>query len=263
VNILGHPYVADKSIGPLDKWLLTGSYLPDLVPFVPDSVFEFEEIHEGGERFLRFLDRHDPEKRNLALGMLTHGTKFGADKFSPDIEKRFEKNREDLAKKIAAASGISIEVARGGRFHNFLWWGVDVQILRHEKEFMERLCKVLPQINIAQTSTLLASCFEKEEPEVRRMLTYLFKPMVVENLTSVTGLARIWKEIAKGLPEHTSVTGLARIWKEIAKGLPEHDRVNIEATSTVFEDCANLLENDWRKILDRVTTEVRSNLEPL
>jgi len=242
VNILGHPYVADKSIWPLDKWLLTGSYLPDLVPFVPDSVFEFEEIHEGGERFLQFLDQHDPEKRNLALGMLTHGTEFGADKFSPDIENRFEKNREDLAKKIAEASGVSIEVARGGRFHNFLWWGVDVQILRHEKEFMERLCGIVPQIDIPQTSTLLASCFEKEEAEVRRMLTRLFKPMVVENLTSVTGLAKIWKEIAKGLPEH--------------------DQVDVEATTTVFEDCANLLENDWRKILDRVTTEVRSNLEP-
>ncbi len=41
-----------------------GSYLPDIVPFVPNSVFEFEEIHEGGEKFLDFLDQHrvDVEK---------------------------------------------------------------------------------------------------------------------------------------------------------------------------------------------------------
>ncbi|MCG2686187.1 hypothetical protein L6258_02355, partial [Candidatus Parcubacteria bacterium] len=115
MNILGHPYVADESVGPLDKWLLTGSYLPDLVPFVPNSVFKFEEIHEGGERFLQFLDEHAPDKRNLALGMLTHGVKYGADKFSRDIEEQFEESREDLAKKIAAASGVSIEVARSGR----------------------------------------------------------------------------------------------------------------------------------------------------
>ena len=54
MNVLGHPYVAYRVFGRLDEWIVAGSWLPDLVPFVPDSVFEFEEIHESGERFLKF-----------------------------------------------------------------------------------------------------------------------------------------------------------------------------------------------------------------
>ena len=241
MNVLGHPFVAYKVLGDLNKWIVAGSWLPDLVPFVPDSVFEFEEIHEGGERFLRFLDQHYPDKRGLALGMLTHSVKFGADKFSRDIEKRFESVREKLAQMISESAGVSLEVAYKGWFHNYLWWGVDIQILRHEKEFVQRMTTTVPQIDIAEISGLLATCLSKEESDVRRMLDWVFEPLTPENLSTVRGLARIWKKAVVGLPEQS--------------------RVDVGKTVEVFNFCADLLKDDWRDILEEVIKEVGKNVE--
>lgn len=37
MNVLGHSYVAYKVLDRLDKWVVAGSWLPDLVPFVPET----------------------------------------------------------------------------------------------------------------------------------------------------------------------------------------------------------------------------------
>ncbi|MFH1566021.1 MAG: hypothetical protein ABIB98_02360, partial [bacterium] len=159
MNIIGHSYVSAKVMGRLTDDLILGSILPDMVPFVPGTTFQFEEIHEGGEKFLKFLDVSCPQRRDLALGMLCHGVKFGADRFSPDIEKRFADKREELARRIAMASGISLEIASRYRFHNFLWWGVDVQLLWNDPDFVENLSRKFSQMDITETANLLARCF--------------------------------------------------------------------------------------------------------
>lgn len=241
MNLIGHPYVAAKVTGRLTEDLILGSYLPDIVPFVPNSVFEFEEIHEGGKKFLEFLDERCPERRDLALGMLCHGVEFGADKFSRDIEKQFEDEREDLAKRIAEASNISLDVASQARFHNFLWWGVDVQLLRHRREFVEDLAKKIPQLDVGGAASLLAECFGKRESAVLQDVSFLLKPLIPERLFSIRGLVEIWRDVAAGLPEK--------------------DQVDIEKTERIFENCADLVGESWKEILAQVVAKVKGNLE--
>lgn len=60
MNVIGHPYIASKVFGRLTEDLVLGSFISDIVPFVPSSVFEFEEIHEGGEKFLELIFPKQP-----------------------------------------------------------------------------------------------------------------------------------------------------------------------------------------------------------
>ncbi len=240
MNVIGHPYVAFKVFGRLTEDLVLGSYLPDIVPFVPNSVFEFEEIHEGGKQFLAFLDKHYPERCDLALGMLCHSVEFGADKFSRSIEKRFEDKREELAKRIAEASNISLEIASRARFHNFLWWGVGVQLLRHRREFVEDLVKKISKLDISGAAPLLAECFDKDVLAVSHDISFILKPFTPER--------------------PLSVHGLAEIWKDMAAGLPEKDQVDVEKTEKLFKDCAQLVEDSWEEILDGIIKAIKKNL---
>lgn len=231
MNVIGHPYVAFKIVGRLTGDLVLGSYLPDIVPFVPNSVFEFEEIHEGGEKLL---------PSDLALGMICHRE---ADKFSRSVERRFEDKRDDLVKRIAEASNISLEMALRARFHNFLWWGIDVQLLWHRREFVEDLAKKISQIDVSVAAPPLAECFGKDISAVSRDVSFILKPLI---------------------PERSfSIRGLAEIWKDVAIGLPEKDQVDISKTETLFSNCAELVEDSWEEILVKVVADVRSNLEDL
>jgi len=240
MNIIGHPYVAAKVLGRLTKDLVLGSYLPDIVPFVPNSVFKFEEIHEGGKKFVEFLDEHHPKRRDLALGMLCHGVEFGADKFSRSIEEKFKDKREEYGRRIAKASKISLEVASRARFHNFLWWGVDVQLLRHRREFVEDLAKKISQVDASGAAALLAECFDKDEAAVLRDISVLLNPYTPGKLLSVRGLVELWAGIAAGLPQK--------------------DQIDVEKTEEIFEDCARLLDDSWEEILEEVVVTIKSNL---
>lgn len=140
MNILGHNYIAFRVIGHLNELTIAGSEIPDLVPFVPDSVFTFEEIHESGDDLLRFLDATYPEKRDLAISMMCHSVKFGADAFNSDIDTWLigddDKLKKSLATKIADCASIPYEVAYHNRLHNYLWGGLDVYLMNLEKGFV-------------------------------------------------------------------------------------------------------------------------------
>lgn len=243
MNILGHSWIAVNAIPGKRDLLIIGSLLPESFPFIKDNPFSFEEIHEGGERLLEFLDRSYPGRRDLALGMLAHGKKFGADGFNQEIEKYADERREEFLQKIAACSAISLKFA-GFRLHNFLWWGVDVWILKKYPEFVGEVQAALRKVDVEGISTLLAEAFEKEQSAVEKVIETLLK--------------RIYR------PEDlTSVEGLARTWARQAAGLPEKDRVNVAQTTTLFEECADLLKNDWRNIIGLVETRVGKNLRRL
>ncbi len=241
MNILGHPLVTTEVCGRMSPDLVLGSYLPDIVPFVPNTVFEFEEIHEGGLEFLKYLEKHAPERRDVALGMLCHSAQYGADKHSRVLEERFEEHRDSLGKRIADASNISLEVAKKARFHNYLWWGFDVQILRNRENFCGRLVYHLSNIFETEPAHQLAKCFGKEISLAWRDVNYILKPMTPD---------RFW-----------SVRGLVEIWRDSAAGLPENDDIDIKKTIGIFKDCANLVENCWEDVLQEVIETVRSSLE--
>lgn len=241
MNTLGHPYVAYKVFGRMNKFIAAGSFINDLVPFVPDSVFDFQEIHEGGEKLLGYLGQKHPEKKDLALAMLAHGTTYGADKFSKDLEIKYESYRKELVALIMQATpNLAYDVVSKYRFHNFLWWGIDAHILESEPKFVNDLGVNLNSIEVEEVSELLAECFHKKTRDVVRMLNFLLDSFNSENLASINGLATIWKNVARGLPEK--------------------DDVNIQKTSEVFRFCATIVQDDWKTILADVIYEVRTNL---
>lgn len=241
MNILGHPLVTTEVCGRMNPDLVLGSYLPDIVPFVPNTVFEFEEIHEGGLEFLKYLEEHAPERRDIALGMLCHSAQHGADKYSRMLENQFEEHRDELGEKIAVASNISLEMAKKARFHNYLWWGFDVQILRNWEQFCGRLVYHISNIQEVEPAHQLAKCFGKNIALSWRDVNYILEPMTAD---------RFW-----------SVQGLAELWRDIAAGLPEKDEVDVKKTMKIFENCADLVEDRWENVLDEVVESVRTSLE--
>lgn len=245
MNILGHPYVAFKATGRLNKYLAAGSWLPDLVPFVPSSVFTFEGIHEGGEKLLYFLEKKYFHTCDLAFGMMAHSVRFGADKFNREIETWLLGDDEELKKglslEIVDCSGVSLEVARKWRVHNYLWSGIDLHLLRTETKFVERLAKAHREIDREEIANLLAACFKKEKKEVKRMIDYLFS---------------FDSELLVSLP------GLVKVWKKVLAGLPEEDKIDEQKTARLMEDIYRRFKNRWGDILERVIRDVKQKLEP-
>jgi hypothetical protein len=65
MNILGHAYVATEAVKGNRKLLIIGSLLPESSPFIAQNPFTSEEIHESGEKFLKFLDQKSKKKEIL------------------------------------------------------------------------------------------------------------------------------------------------------------------------------------------------------
>ncbi|MBM3209295.1 hypothetical protein FJZ40_03325 [Candidatus Shapirobacteria bacterium] len=243
MNFLGHSYAAFKVEGRINPYLVAGSWLPDLVPFVPSPVFTFAEIHESPDKFLRFLDKKYPYARDLAIGMMTHSVKYGADRFNREIEGwLIEDQREkiELAKKIVDCSGVSLEVASKARLHNYLWSGIDLYLLNSKPEFVHGLAEFYPKINHEELVRLLAECFAKEGKEVRGMINCLLAPIRPEFFTSLSGLVKIWK------------VALA--------GLPEKDEIDEEKTVRLFREIYQLFSNKWGSILEKVIIDVERRM---
>jgi len=75
---LGHIFVAQRVLG--EKVLAAqGVLLPEMVPYLAEDVFDWQELHEGGEKLYQYLQKTAPQEIDLALGLLTHGVTFGAD----------------------------------------------------------------------------------------------------------------------------------------------------------------------------------------
>lgn len=242
MNILGHAYVASKAVKGSENLLVIGSLLPESSPFIADSPFTWEEIHESGEKLLRFLDKNNPKARGLALGILAHSKEFGADKFNKLVEDIVGEKKEELARKIVDCSGVRIETARERRLHNYLWWGMDLWILKTRPEFVVKLKKIVSAANIEEISAILSEAFSKDQSKVQMMMEILFKDMYrPEDLNSSLGLARIWS-------------------RQVA-GLPDKDEVDCGKTALLFEEIFLMFQNKWEEILGEVVNQVKENLK--
>jgi len=246
VNILGHPYIAFRVNGRVNKYLAAGSHLPDIFPFASTTIFSFEEIHEGGERLLNYLNDNYPDKIDLAIGMIAHSVKYGADKFNPEIEDWLLSEKpdlkEELAKQIVDCSSVDIQIARKARLHNYLWAGIDLYVLKNEKVFVKNLAKAHSRLKLDEISTILSKSFLKDKGEVKTVIDSFFSPLEQSELL-------------------LSVSGLVRIWKEVLAGLPEKDRVSEEKTIKLFNKIYYLFEDRWEEILDRVAKDVELRMK--
>lgn len=241
MNILGHSYVSTHAVHGDNSLLIIGSLLPESFLFISNNPLTYEEIHEGGERLLKFLLKNYPPKRDLALGMITHSYESGADKWNKKIEKYAANQREELLRKIADASMVNLKTTEL-RLHNFLWWGVDFLILKKYPQFVKEVNQTLKVVDMEEISWFLSECFGKDKKEVLKTLRTLFE--------------KIYR--AKDL---TSIRGLARTWSRQAAGLPEKDRVDVRKATKLIEQAAILVEDDFRQILDSVIEDTRKNIE--
>jgi len=244
MNILGHLYVASKTLNSLNPLIIAGSEIPDFVPFIPNSTFSFEEIHESGDKFLSFLKRNHPKEIALALSMMTHSVKFGVDSFNRDIDTWLIGNKEELkreyASKIVDCSGISFDTAIKSRMHNYLWTGIDIYLLKKDKRFIEEIKKFYKDINYSQISKLLATGFRKEESTVYKEVEYFFSSIDLSNLNTI-------KDYVK-------------IWKAFSSGLPERDNVNISKTENFLEEIYEEFEDKWENILNDVLNYTKKKM---
>lgn len=237
MNILGHTYVAIKAVSGDRQLLVIGALLPESFPFIPNNPFCNEEIHEGGEALLRFLKKNYPQKKDLALGIMAHSR---ADNWNREIEEYASGQRAKLLREIAGVSRIDLKTAEF-RLHNFLWWGLDIWILKNKSEFRDEVAQVLKRVDVNGVSRLLTECFHKDYGEVQKTLKTLFK------------------EIYR--PEDlNSIEGFARIWARQAAGLPERDQVDILKAKNIIQECRDLLGDDVQELLNLVVKEVRGNL---
>jgi len=242
MKILGHAFIATRAVEGDRQLLIAGALLLEMLPYIPNDVFKYEELHEGGRKLLKYLDKNHPEKRDLALGMLSHSIKYGADKVIKQLEGFAGKERGILLEKISQTDSINLKFAEY-RVHNFLGLGIDWLLIQNEQELVKEVQKTLREVNVEEISYLLAEGFKKNETKVRGMVETLFR--------------KIYR-----LEDLTSVEGLARIWARQAAGLPEKDKVNIQKATEVIQDCANLLEGDWRSFLESTRIRVKENLQP-
>lgn len=240
MNFLSHPYVAFKVAGRISPDLVAGSLLNDLAFFVPKPAFSFAEIHEGGEKLLSFLkvNGYPPD---LAIGVLTHSVKYGADFFSRKLESEYENYRDEITAKILKVSpNISQEIASKSRFHNFLWWGVDVQILKHYPAFAIKVRDCLREVDLERLNKILADCFQKDPANVRKNLSFFYNPLKKNNFRTVSNLVKIWQAAASGLPEK--------------------DEVDVKTGVKLFEECGLMVKDKWRNLLTQAIIQIRNNL---
>lgn len=246
MNLLGHEYVAASVIGHNSPWLVAGSELPDLVPFVPQSVFSFSEIHEGLAALLPFVRKEAPFAEDLILGALAHSVAYGADAFNSQIAEWLlgsnDALRQELARDIVNCSGVSYEVALKNRLHNYLWIGIDLYLLKNKPAFIKEFRANFSQIDFPRVISLLAKGFQKDESEVGQAVNYYFSHITLERLTSFAGFVAIWQEVMAGLSEK--------------------DVIDVEKTKVLFEKIYTLFENEWGTILERVIADVRSRMAP-
>lgn len=245
MNIFGHTYVAYKILNKLDGYVFAGSHISDIVPFVPGSTFTFEEIHESPDKLLDFIKANYPGKEDLALSMMTHSVKFGADKFNREIDNWLLRDSEELldeiTEKIIWCSGVSMDVAKGPRIHNYLWCGIDLFILKNKPEFVLKFVESSSQINRPAISKILSKCFNKEYEKVLRDLNYIFDEVDPKYLTSVSGLAILWRKFLAGLPEK--------------------DDVDPKRAEEVFDFIYEKFKGNWEDVLDNVISDVEKRMK--
>jgi hypothetical protein len=245
VNIIGHNYIAYKVLGVFDKYTYAGSHIPDLVPFLPSSVFKFNEIHENHEGLLEFIKEQYPKAVNLPLSMMCHSYKYGTDKFNTDIVvwllNHDEKLKDKIANKIASISNVPFEIARGGRLHNYLWCGFDIYLMKKNTDrIVDKLIYIQKDLDLKEIAHILSEYYKKNPFDVEKNLKDHF---------------RVNQESFK------SVEGYTKTYKEYLSVLSEGDDLNIEKGQELLEYIDEVFENEWEVILNNVTQKVSAEID--
>jgi hypothetical protein len=245
VNILGHNYVAKLVLNKYNSEIAAGCHLPDLVPFLKGSTLSFEEIHENPELVYEYSSKHNGVGKDLALGLMTHSVKFGADKFNRDIDiwllENDETIKQEIAEQISEASNINIDIAKGGRMHNYLWCGLDFYIIDNFPDFLPEMNAAYKNIDTDNLSRILSTIFNKPFDLIR------------EDIKKHIALV-----INHDIKDKQS---FLMFWKDFISDLPDRDDVNLEKALETISFIEEHFNKHWEGIVNRVVLDIKNRMK--
>ena len=165
MKVLGHAWVAVKVFptGEREK-LVWGAVLPEMMFYVENNPFSYEEIHEGGDTVFKWAKATGPAWIDLGRGMITHGVKYGADFFNElDRLKQlgYDKERDQKFDEcVARALGIDLKTAKA-RVHNILDLALEVYLTREYPEIKVWLSAAFARVTVSEVAQTVAAVFGK------------------------------------------------------------------------------------------------------
>lgn len=245
MNLIGHNYIAYKLIGHVSPLTILGSHIPDFVPFLPSSVFTFEEIHEDHEELLNFIKQKYPTKTDLPLSMMCHSVKYGADELNREIDNMLLIDNQELESylihKIMEMSEITINSAKA-RLHNYLWCGVDFYLIKNSPQNITKtMAEEFTKIDFRDSAVILSDHYKKDVKIVEQNLRDHFTIITKASFTSEEGFAQSWTKFLNRLPEKDSVT-------------PDKARDLINEIFLKFE-------SEWERVLEVTYKHVKQKME--
>lgn len=206
MKILGHLYVALRALPNHDPRLLAwGSILPEMMFYIKENPFRYEEIHEGGEKVIIFLAKQKPKWVDLGLGIMAHSQKTGADFF--DKEKQLKKlgspkdGNPDFERELAEALNLKNATDAKTRVHNILGLALDLYIAQNKPWVFTDLKEAFAKVPTREIAEALANCFKKPKIQTEKAVRSLKDKINLEDLTTAEGLAKTWSRFSLVLPE--------------------------------------------------------------
>lgn len=253
MKLLGHAWVAVNAVPEgNNKLLILGSILPEIMYYTKDHPFEFEEIHEGGDRVYQYLKENKPDWADLGLGMLAHSVKAGADKYNFDENLALlgyeGKEVDKLRERLADTLGVSCKTAKT-RAHNILELAAELRIIREHPGFVEQFNDAIAdQETRVEIKKILTNCFDKTEDSVSKSVDEILNKAKPEYFRNARGLADLWAELSKEFDPVPNKEKLSELLIELSEGYSGKDteffRKCIEWTKGNLE---NVLSNPERK----------------
>lgn len=237
MKLVGHVYVATKAFPTRNKPLLAlGSLLPEVVFYVDDPALDYDQIHEGGDKLYEFCQEAHPEYRDLAIGTMTHGYKYGVDWFnSVDNLKALGYSAKEDLPLIQKALGVGTDIAQI-RAHNLYDLALDYYVRSRYPETLEHVVSA-SELDFSAVAGILAECYNRDYKRIKKN---------IEQISEIYDLKLV-----------NSFKGLALLWKNMATNLPEKETMNIEATEALLSFFYDKLSPAAEDFLDVVVGRVK------
>lgn len=239
---LPHIYVATKLAKNHHPLLVLGSFLPDVGLVAVTQVeknFAWGQLHEGGDQLWQCAQRDNQKFLPLAVGVMSHGTTYGLDKYSDRVYHGGQGYAHAKAKPLHGPVTRCCRVKpKIGKVwaHNFIEMAVNLWVAKKYPETLKDLKKVSWEVDPKTVVDFVTSCFKVEKGLVSGLFVRLLTSFNVQNLTSVSGLAKIWAQLAWAL---------------------EGVKVNQQEVKKNIREGVALVKDDWQEFLDEAIKKMR------
>lgn len=246
MKLLGHAWVAINAyLQGNKKLLILGSILPEIMYYTKDHPFEFQEIHEGGDKVYRYLRDRSPEFADLGIGMLAHSVKAGADKYNFDgslMLLGYDGDEVDkLRSKLSEVLGITYDTAKI-RAHNILELAIDLKIIQEHPDFVRDFNEAVADINVREKIVeILSNCFQKPREAVSKRVNELLDKVKPVYFNTAEGLADLWAELSKVFDPTPDRQRLAEFLEELSMGYGDK-------SEEFLRECINWTRSNLEKI---------------